>query len=309
MSARRGHRRRGGRHEEEEHANHERWLLTYADMITLLMVLFIVLFAMSTVDAKKFEELKESLAGAFGGATHLVAGGSGVGGDTEGITPAPIDLSSSTGGSGVAPSAAAKAQDKAAADKAVQDKAVQAADRAKASQNQRAAQAELDRLLKLRKKMQDALRRAHLAGTVQFEINQRGLVVRIVTSAVVFGGDSAVLRPEGQRIVRALVPALRSVRNALEVSGHTNQLNVPTRAYPTSWELSTARASSVVRYLLGFRGMSAARMTAAGYADQRPLLPPSDPRSITRNRRVEVLVLSNEPAEVRALLPSLAKGK
>jgi chemotaxis protein MotB len=124
----------------------------------------------------------------------------------------------------------------------------------------------------------------------------------------VFGGDSAVLRPEGQRILRALAPTLVAVPNSIEVSGHTNQLNVPTRNYPSSWELSTARASSVVRYMLGWR-IEASRMTAAGYADQRPLYSPTDPRAVTMNRRVEVVVLSDQPAEVRALLEAAAKGK
>ena len=71
-------RRRSSGHEEEEHVNHERWLLTYADMITLLMVLFIVLFAMSTVDQKKFNALKEGLAAGFGQSTSVLDGSSSI---------------------------------------------------------------------------------------------------------------------------------------------------------------------------------------------------------------------------------------
>lgn len=294
--ARRPH--RGGAHEEEAEEG-ERWMVTYADMITLLMVLFIVLFAMSSVDAQKFDQLKASLAGAFGGSQHLVSGGASSSVDSEGIGPDTVDVG--TGAAG----ATNESNTQAAKDQA----AVQRADRAEASRNQQAAEAEVARLLALRDKMRAALAAQGLADQVRFAINERGLVVTVLTSGVVFGGDSAVLRPEGQRILRALVPALQSVPNALEVSGHTNQLNVPTRAYPSSWELSTARASSVVRYLLGFSGMSARRMTAAGYADQRPLYPPGDPRSVTMNRRVEVVVLSDQPAQVRALLAVQAEGK
>jgi chemotaxis protein MotB len=301
-----GRRKRRGAHDEEEHENAERWLLTYADMITLLMVLFIVMFAMSTVDANKFAQLKESLAGAFGGTETLVTGGASAGGDDDGTSPGDVDLSASTSGGGVTQGGKSPTsqQKKAAQDAA----AVLKADRAKVSQNQQAAKEEVDRLLKLRKQMIAALKARKLSGQVQFAINERGLVVRVLTSGVVFGGDSAVLRPEGQRILRALAPTLARVPNSLEVSGHTNQLNVPTRNYPSSWELSTARASSVVRYLLG-RHIGPSRMTAAGYADQRPLYPPSDPRAVTMNRRVEVLVLSDQPAEVRALLEEAAEGK
>jgi chemotaxis protein MotB len=303
MAARR--RRHAGGHDEEGHENAERWLLTYADMITLLMVLFIVMFAMSTVDANKFAQLKESLAGAFGGSSTLVSGGASAGGDSDSTSPGDIDLSAEGGGSatmgGKSPT---EAQKQAAQDKA----AVLTADRAKASRNQQAAEDEADRLVKLRKQMVAALKAQKLSGQVMFSIDERGLVVRVLTSGVVFGGDSAVLRPEGQRILRALAPTLAAVPNHLEISGHTNQLNVPTRNYPSSWELSTARASSVVRYLLGL-DLAANRMTAAGYADQRPLYPPSDPRAVTMNRRVEVVVLSDQPAEVRALLKAAAEGK
>lgn len=302
-----GRRKRRGAHEEEEHENSERWLLTYADMITLLMVLFIVMFAMSTVDANKFDQLKQSLAGAFGGSQTLVTGGASAGVDNDGVSPSDVDLSSKEAAGGGATDGG---QSKTAANKkAAQDKAaVLTADRAKASRNQQAAEEEVDRLLKLRKQMLAALKARKLSGQVQFAIDERGLVVRVLTSGVVFGGDSAVLRPEGQRILRALAPTLAAAPNSLEVSGHTNQLNVPTRNYPSSWELSTARASSVVRYLLG-RHIKPSRMTAAGYADQRPLYPPSDPRAVTMNRRVEVLVLSDQPAEVRALLEEAAEGK
>lgn len=292
-------RRRRAAHGEEAHENHERWLLTYADMITLLMVLFIVMFAMSTVDSAKYEQLKESLAGAFGGSQSLITGGTSVGKDTEGVSPAPVDVAAG------ATDGAPETSEQSAADQA----AVQRADRAEASRDQQAADDEVEKLLALRDRMKAALAEQGLTDQVQFAVDERGLVVRVLTNGVVFGGDSAVLREEGQRLLRTLVPALRSVPNPLEISGHTNQLNVPTRAYPSSWELSTARASSVVRYLLGFEGMAAGRMTAAGYADQRPLYPPADPRAVVMNRRVEVVVLSDQPARVRALLAVTAEGK
>jgi chemotaxis protein MotB len=294
-----GRRRRRATH-EEEHESHERWMVTYADMITLLMVLFIVLFAMSSVDAQKFEQLRASLSGAFGGSQHLVAGGASTSVDTEGVGPDPVDVAAGAAGDTSEASARQAAQDQAA---------VQRADRAKASANQRAAEAEVDRLLRLRDRMRAELDEEGLADQVRFSVDGRGLVVTVLTSGVVFAGDRAELRPEGRRILRALVPALRSIPNGLEISGHTNQLPVPTRAYPSSWELSTARASSVVRYLLGFDGMAARRMTAAGYADQRPLYPPADPRAVTMNRRVDVVVLSDQPADVRALLAVQATGK
>lgn len=291
-----GRRRKHGE-EHEEHASHERWLLTYADMITLLMVLFIVLFAMSTIDAQKFDQLKQSLAGAFGGNPSMLTGGAKQVGETEGISPAAIDLQAGANNGDTPQTPPLDAQ---AAAKAVQD-----ADRVKASRDQQAAERELANLLELQRQITERLREAGLEQTVQFNIDERGLVINIVTTSVVFGGDSAVLLRDGKRILDAMAPTLAGVPNHLEIAGHTNQLPVPTVNYPSSWELSTARASSVVRYLLG-RDLVPERMTAAGYADQRPLYPPADPLSVTRNRRVEVIVLSDQPADVRALLPSVA---
>lgn len=311
-----GRRRRGDDH--EEHVNHERWLLTYADMITLLMVLFIVMFAMSTVDSKKFQELKQSLAGAFGGSTSPISGGATQGGDTDGISPAPLDLQAGGAGAGAgaagsaagadnhpaAVAAASTESSKLAAEAAA--KAVQQADLVKAYQNQKAAAAEAATLQQAQQQMTDQLRAAGLQDSVQFSVDDRGLVVNVVTNSLVFGGDSAVLLAAGQRILAALAPALAALPNRLEIAGHTNQLAVPTVNYPSSWELSTARASSVVRYLLSLPGLSPNRMTATGYADQRPLVPPSDPVSVVRNRRVEVIVLSDKPADVRALLAAVS---
>jgi chemotaxis protein MotB len=121
----------------------------------------------------------------------------------------------------------------------------------------------------------------------------------------VFAGDQANLLPAGRRIIDSVAPALVKLPNTIEVDGHTNQLNVPTRNYPSAWELSTARASDVVRYLIT-KGVPASRLSAVGYAGEKPLYPPSDPRAVTLNRRVEIIVKSNLPAAERALLPAAA---
>ncbi|AXX29729.1 OmpA family protein [Actinosynnema pretiosum subsp. pretiosum] len=290
---------KGKKHQEEEHVNHERWMVTYADMITLLMVLFIVMFAMSSVDSQKFQELKKSLAGAFSGSDHItVFGAGGAGSANGGINPDPVDLKSEASGSGSTQDLSSKAA----------QEAVQQADREKAAKNLKAAEAEVQHLKELGEQMAKQLQDQGLGGTAQFRVDDRGLVVTVVTTSVVFAGDRAELLPDGQRIVDALAPVLKSVGNRVEVDGHTNQLPVATVNYPSSWELSTARASSVVRYLIERDGLASDRLTAVGYADTRPLYDPADPRSVTGNRRVEVVVLSDQPTEVRTLLPAAAAG-
>jgi len=282
------------RHQEhEEHVNHERWLVTYADMLTLLMVLFIIMFAMSQIDAKKFSLLKEGLAMGFGGPTASIVKDSGPvsdGGaaDSEVTSLDPgvenPGLSGSAGGSSNQANADAMAK--------AEKQAVQAADRAQAEQQASNASQELHNLQEVEQKINQALKKSGIKDAVQYTIDQRGLVISVLTSSVVFAGDRADLLPGGRRILDAITPTLRTLPNDIEVDGHTNQLPVPTRNYPSAWELSTARASTVVRYLIQ-QGMAPNRMTAAGFAGTRPLYPPSDPRSVTLNRRVEIVVLSN----------------
>ncbi len=102
-------------------------------------------------------------------------------------------------------------------------------------------------------------------------------MVTLITDELVFAGNSAVLEHKGTVILDAVNPALVKIDNQLQVDGHTNQLNVSTAPYPSGWELSSARASSVVRYLIEHGHIAAHRLSAAGYSDQRPLVPPSDP--------------------------------
>jgi chemotaxis protein MotB len=287
--------RRHKKHADHDggHDNSERWLLTYADMITLLMVLFIVLFAISQVDQKKFAALKNGIAAGFGAQTVFDAGTGALqsnGQDNSAVTINPE-----------VPSAPRNAAEQ----KAVLE-AVRATDRAKQSAQMAAAQKEVEKFQKVQKQINKALAAANVNAGVQFRVNERGLVITVITSSVVFPGDLATLLPAGQRILDAVGPALRPLPNNIEVDGHTNQLPVPTRHYPSAWELSTARASTVVSYLIANQRVPAVRMSAAGFAGERPLYPPADPRAAALNRRVEIVVLSTLPAEQAALLPTAA---
>ncbi|MEN3309071.1 MAG: chemotaxis protein MotB [Micromonosporaceae bacterium] len=285
----------------EEHVSHERWLVTYADMLTLLMVLFIVMFAMSQVDAKKFSLLRESLAVGFGGAANTIVKDSGPVADGG---AADSEVSSFDPGVNN-PELSGKSSTPSQATKAAAQKAVAAVERSKAETQAANASQEVQKFDEIQRKLSEALKKRGINDAVQYRIDQRGLVVTVLTSSVVFAGDRADLLPGGRRILDALAPTLRALPNNLEVDGHTNQLPVPTRYYPSGWELSSARASTVVRYLID-KGITPNRLAAAGYAGTRPLYAPSDPRSVTRNRRVDIVVLSPLTADERALMAKLA---
>jgi chemotaxis protein MotB len=301
-----GAKRRKGKHEEhEEHVNHERWLVSYADMLTLLFVLFVVLFSMSSLDQKKFAELAAGLSSGFGAQSPAFQGqtatldGSGNSAEVVKIDPG------ANPGDGKAGSSNLTAKEREAL-----KAAMAAANRAKASKDAEAATKEAENMKKIENKISDALAAQKLLGSVKFTIDQRGLVVTVVTNEVVFAGNRADLQPGGRKILNAIAPTLTKLPNNIEVDGNTNQLKAKTTFYPSGWELSAARASTTVRYLVG-HGLAKDRMTAVGFSDTKPLIDPADPRSITMNRRVDIVVLTTLKADQAALLPAAsgADGK
>jgi chemotaxis protein MotB len=289
-----GHgRRRGKKHEEhEEHENHERWLVSAFDMMTLLFVLFVVLFAMSKVDEQKFAALAKGLAESFGGPINVQPGPTPEGSVLDSL-PGVVDIASA-----MPPE---ETVDQAEVDQAAAQAALQRADRvaaeaAKAYEDMSAAQEKIDA----------ALTAAGFADAARYEIDERGLVVHIVADQVLFDAEQAVLRPEGRAILDAVAPTLTGLPNVLRVEGHANHLPVtPGGPWPSNWELSSYRASTVLRHLAG-DGVPEKRMSATGYSSTRPLVPITDPTAISVNRRVDIVVLSTASAEANALLPGIA---
>ena len=285
-------RRRGKKHVEEEHENHERWMVSYADMLTLLFVLFVVLFAMGQVDKAKFAALASGLADAFGGPITVTPG------------PASNEASVLDGLPGAIDIASAIPPETTVSEAEVeQAAALAAAERAKRVAAE--AQTAYDNLDEVREKIQAALDAAGYSGAARFEIDERGLVVHIVADQVLFDAEMADLRPEGAAILDAIAPTLATLPNQLAIEGHANHLPVTAGSpWPSNWELSAYRATTVVRHLAG-AGIPQPRMSANGFSSTHPLVPETDPSAITVNRRVDIVVLSTASAEANALLPGI----
>ncbi|HEX2892424.1 MAG TPA: flagellar motor protein MotB [Marmoricola sp.] len=276
-------RRRGDAH-PEEHDNHERWMVTYADMVTLLMVLFIILFSMSQVDQKKFDQLKAGLAVGFGNSPSIQTGSTSILQEpgqavADAIAPQAVSLDTRA----TKPSAEKMQADEKAAKLA-------------------AAQSEVDRLKELLARFNAALRAHHLEGDVQSSIDSRGLVVSLVSRHVVFEPNLATLSPRGQEVIDTLAPVLRDIPDPLQIDGHTNQVKVKPKFYPTDWELSAARAVTVLRHLNEIDHVPASRMTASAFGHEKPLVDPSKPGSQRINKRVDIVILSTLPSETRDLI-------
>lgn len=256
---------------EEEHPD-ERWLVTYADMLTLMFVLFMVLFAMSIVNTSKFEALKGSLRDAFSasaadGGTSVMAEAARIAGiDTPPMSATIAPVFPSIGGNSSSDLA-----------------------------NVPAAQALEDQQLKVARSAIDAaVARAGMRHAVTTRIDNRGLVVRVATDGVLFDSGSAQMRPEGMRLLAPIARALDSLPNPVRVEGHTDTHPISTVVHPSNWELSGARASAVVRRL-GAGGVAGRRMEVSGFGATRPAQSNATATGRAANRRVVVIVERLQP--------------
>ena len=281
--------RRKREEEPEEHGNHERWLVSYADMMTLLMVLFIVMFAISQVDQRRFDMLKDGMAAGFGNNASPFQGSEGTM-SADGIKPLdPVRPDAPS--TDVAENGARAAADRAAAADDSYDKAAK----------------EVASLEALQKRIEKALKAKGYLDDVAMKIDERGLSISLVSRHIVFRADEADLSPRGQQVLDVLAPVIRSLPNHIDVDGHTNQVKVKPKYYPTDWELSAARAVTVLRYLDERGDVPAKRMAAVAYGHERPLRDPALPGSAALNKRVDLIVVSAAPEAARKLFQTVLR--
>ena len=169
-----------------------------------------------------------------------------------------------------------------------------------------AALIEVDDLKKLEQEVSSAMASQGLQNAVQLSINERGLTIRMASSDLFFAPDSPVLQDQARRVLDTAAPALKASNRRVDVEGHTAKQ--PGDAPLADWELSTNRAVNVVRHLTGVDGLNPGLLQATGYAGHRPLRDGYTPADMELNRRVDVVVLSDKPEAVRALIPSIVDG-
>ena len=270
MSASRRHKRGGHDHHEAEHDESERWLVSFADMMTLLFCLFMVLFAISSVNTSKFEALQQSLKDAFSGA--VLSGGKAMmnSGSSEGHKQAPPQPPLPA----LRPLAAVN-----------QD----AADASGATKQLQAKQEEQD-FRALKRRVDNLAKQAGLQGKVKVTIRRRGLVIQLLTDKVFFDSGDAALKPSATKVVDKIAGVVRDERrHPVVVEGHTDSQPTSGSKYPSNWELSGARAAAVVRDFVG-SGVLPRRVSLAGYASEEPIASNSTAAGRSKNRRVEIVL-------------------
>lgn len=236
-----------------------RWLLTYSDMITLLLILFVVLFALSTVNARKFEQLRESVVNSLGGklSANLPA--------NTGILPHQRSLvrPASAGAAPTTPGLPAALTGQLP----VQDTQIVAA-------------------------LQKALAAAGLSGDVTITPTERGVVVDVLSDKVFYGVDSASPGPLGNAIIDTVAKVIAPLANHVVVEGYTDNQPIIGGPYSSNWELSVMRAVNVVLRLVRVDGIAKGRMAAEGFSDTRPVASNATPAGQAQNRRIEIVILN-----------------
>ncbi len=283
MAHGRGRRHRGGAQHEE---SSERWLLTYADMITLLMALFMVLFSISSVNISKYQTLQKSLKAAFSG--NILPGGKDVAqqGSTANAShvPASVELQ------------ALEPVETQGASSLENSNAHGSESTTVVSTREVVAQAEASEFAHIKHEL-DAYAASHgFSSSVQTTVERRGLVIKVLTDDLLFASGKADLEARAGSLLNEIGALLNiDETHPIDVEGNTDDVPIHSSQFPSNWELSTARASTVVRYLIS-RGVSASRLTATGNADQRPVASEATAAGRALNRRVEI-VLRRKGAE------------
>jgi chemotaxis protein MotB len=292
-----GHGKRRGHAAEVE--NEERWLLTYADMLTLLFALFMVLFSISSVNISKYQVLQQSLKAAFsgsilpGGRAILQSGSESTAAHTPAtaavpaivpLVPTPTSRSSSSTGSANSFTSAQAAQAAASA------KPMTTAQLQAALNSMSASVAEQDELVGLQRKL-EAYAKAHgFANQVQAIVNRRGLVVQVLTDKLLFESGQATLQPAGEPLLNEVAQLLNvDHTHPITVEGYTDNVPIHSVEFPSNWELSTTRATTVVQYLIS-RGVNDNRLGAAGYAALHPIASNATAAGRALNRRVDIVI-------------------
>ena len=269
MSGKTRNRRKGHGGGEGEHENSERWLLTYADMMTLLVAFFIMLYAMSVMNQAKFEQLAISVRSGFGGS----------------ITAGAPTVFSRGGGTENNPSIVSNSKQASPEEQSLKKSAFSGLP----SQGNDSKE-DKQRLDHAFETMQAYIKQHHLQNEMQVKQDERGVIVTVLTDKMLFAPGDADLRPEEQALLDQIANVTNAVPNQVRVEGHTDSLPIHTARFPSNWELSAVRATTVLRYFADHH-VAVSRLQAAGYADQRPIAPNDTEEHRARNRRVEVVIL------------------
>ena len=237
---------------QEDVENHDRWLVSYADFITLLFAFFVVMYAVSSVNEGKYHVLSNSLTGAFGKNVIVRT----VNSDIEpAIKLDPV--------------------------------------RVLKQKNAEQLRKEREQMTGMARDILAVLEPLVKEGKVRVSQTSRGVTIEI-NASVLFAPGEAKLNDDSYQALKAIASVLKADNHAIQVEGHTDNLPIKNSSFPSNWELSAVRASTVVR-LFTENGVGETRMTAVGQASKLPVASNETLEGRARNRRVTVTILAILP--------------
>lgn len=241
------------KHKHEEHENHERWLVSYADFITLLFAFFVVMYSISRTDMAKAAKVAKSVRFAM----HFEG--------TGGVGAMPIfDGPPSEGGCMTGSAGGPRA----------------APDQLAVVNNMRR---------RIERRLKPFLEERSASGAVMLEEETGRLAIRLA-AARFFDPSQAALRPEMMPVLDAIAAELLRVKQHIRVEGHTDRSPVSTARFRNNWDLSATRAVSVVTYLESVHKLPPSQLSAVGFADTRPVVKEESPEAAEKNRRIEIVI-------------------
>jgi chemotaxis protein MotB len=250
--------------EPEKHANHERWLVSYADFITLLFAVFTTLYAMSQTDKKKVEEVMQSLQQSFG----MVTAGA----------PTPKVNVIQSKQISIVPSIRPE---------------VSIAPTGRARSGQMRSHAEEKDFRQIKSSIEAYLIKQGAQNKVSLTITRRGLIVSL-KEAGFFDPGQAQIKASAHELINTIAEVMTQYNNPMRLEGHTDNTPISTAQFPSNWELSTARATNGLKYLIKYFDVDPEKISATGYGEFRPIADNNTPENRAKNRRVDLVMLSGE---------------
>ncbi|MEL5849202.1 MAG: flagellar motor protein MotD [Candidatus Igneacidithiobacillus chanchocoensis] len=269
------------RKKEEEWENHERWLVSYADFITLLFAFFVVMYAISSVNEGKYKVLSQTLVSAFSGHPYLTTPIRSAEESPAVSSPSHVQLPPLP--------------------KIVPSPDVGKAPKKAATPAPSPEQARLDAL---QQKMESLLKPLIQQGSVLIHRSGLGVVIDL-NAKILFPSGQAQLTPQAEQTLAQIARVLAQVPNQIQVNGFTNDLPIRTPQFPNNWALSAARAVAVVG-IFSQNGVDPRHLVAAGYGKYHPIAPNDTAQGLAMNRRVSIVVVSPQHPSHAGVDPILA---
>lgn len=252
--------------DHEEHAD-ESWLLPYSDLMTLLLALFIVLFSMSSIDAKRFDELSRAFNTALDGGIGVLDGFK------------TLDQSTTP------------ARDNQDLQKDQSKDVTQASTKKQNDDLEKLRKKEQEDLEKLKKQLDQYIKAAGLTSQLDTKLNQSQLLVTISDNAL-FASGSADLKPESKKLGQAISKMLKQYPGyEIIVAGHTDNQPISNHEFRNNWALSSERALNFMEVLLTSSSLDPTLISSTGYGEYRPLDTNKTEAGRSKNRRVEVSLM------------------